>query len=625
MAVLEMVQGPSGEVVALCMTESRLRVLSDFSERRSWRVGRHPAHERRGTSAAASRPRRTLDVVSIPIIPGYLDGPTPGRLVDLWTQPEGDYPDELWPADVLASIVHEPTGWLTVCEHHSSEERNGGRGCVLVAVDDVAAALENTGWVGHELGTFGIWEDFEGRSGFEAGLKSTERGPELEFFVQVKRPVGSPDAVLDFSQPFLWYFDAYPVRTGWAYLNEAGRPQELVRSRIAREHWVVEVRALEFRQFLHACDRHAVMQVDCVPRTRAGGFARADDEFRNEWANFDFVATCERAYSDQGGFSRLLGQYTVRGTRTSRVPRMEERRTEVEYPEFIHGVDASTGKPLRHSCDPDKLGSYFDEDNSRLHYLTPVNFKREVLIPYAQEPNRYRLKRSRLECLSLWGLDMSFNSAGLVEVYLGDLGRDLPSDEWGHWLAYNVIPEGEMEQGRFRRDFLNQFAPSPDIPSDLRRARAEAAAASERVLGAPVWRPLDENITPEYESMIGPLSDDPVALQGPLILLAKCFVDALDPAPLKTFLGDAQSGEKSLSLLGRTAERLGGARDDVEGLRALYDVRSAGGFAHLGGSRREAALTRLGIADLSTIDAFDHVAIHIIECLQQITALLEAQ
>jgi hypothetical protein len=122
-----------------------------------------------------------------------------------------------------------------------------------------------------------------------------------------------------------------------------------------------------------------------------------------------------------------------------------------------------------------------------------------------------------------------------------------------------------MEQGRFRRDFLNQFAPSPDIPSDLRRARAEAAAASERVLGAPVWRPLDENITPEYESMIGPLSDDPVALQGPLILLAKCFVDAIDPAPLKTFLGDAQSGEKRLSLLGRTAERLGGSRDDVEG------------------------------------------------------------
>lgn len=218
---------------------------------------------------------------------------------------------------------------------------------------------------------------------------------------------------------------------------------------------------------------------------------------------------------------------------------------------------------------------------------------------------------------------MSFNTAGLVEVYLGDLGRDLPSDEWGHWRSYNVLPEGDMEEGRYRRDFLNQFATSPDPPGDLRRARQAAAAATERLFGTPLWRPLGEDISPEYESMIGPLSDDPVALQGPLILLAKCFIDAIDPAPLKAFLGDAQSGERSLALLGRTAERLGGSADDIEGLRALYDVRSAGGFAHLGGSRRDAALTRLGIRDLSPIDAFDHIAVRIIECLDQVATLAD--
>jgi hypothetical protein len=561
--------------------------------------------------------------VSIPIIPGYTDPPTPGRLVDLWARPEGDYPDELWPSDELASVVREPTGWLTVCEHYSTEERSGGRGCVLVSPDDVDAALQNTSWIGRDLGTFSIWEGFEGDVGFETGLTSTDRDVDLQFLVQVTRPVGSPDPVLDLSHPFLWYFDAYPVRDGWAYVNEAGRPQELVRAHIAREHWRVEVRALEFRQFLHACGRDAVVQIDCAPSTPSRDFDRADDEFRNSWANFDFVATAERAYSDRGGFSRLLGQYVVNGTPTSRVPRMQERRAQLDYPEFIYAVDAATGAPVRHSCDPDELGTYFDRDNSRIHYLTLVNFKREVLIPYAHEPNRYRLRRSRLECLSLWGLDISFNTAGLVEVYLGDLGRDLPSDEWAHWLAYNVIPEGDMEEGRFRRDFLNQISSSPDIPGDLRRARAKAAEASERAFGTPVWRPLDENIAPEHESMIGPLSEDPAALQGPLILLAKCYVDAIDPAPLKTFLGDAQSGERSLSLLGRTAERLGGSIDDVEALRALYDVRSAGGFAHLGGSRREGALTRLGIADLSTIEAFDHVASRIVECLDRVTELLE--
>jgi hypothetical protein len=139
-----------------------------------------------------------------------------------------------------------------------------------------------------------------------------------------------------------------------------------------------------------------------------------------------------------------------------------------------------------------------------------------------------------------------------------------------------------------------------------------------------VWRPLADDILQEYESMIGPLTDEPSGLQAPLLLLAKCFVDAIDPSPLKTFLGDAESGEKSLSLFGRVAERLGGSRDDVEELRALYDVRSAGGLAHLAGSRRDAALTRLGIKDMSTIDAFDHVATRIIDCLQRFASLIEA-
>lgn len=526
---------------------------------------------------------------------------------------------------MLAAAEPEPTGWLTVCEHSSTVAGRTGRACVLVARDDAAKALNSTTWVGRDLGTFSIWEDLNGGSGFESGLADLDNDARLEFFVQVQRPVGSPDPVLDVSHPFLWYFDAYPVRDGWAYVNEAGRPQELMRTHLAREHWTIEVRALEFRQFLFASGLDAVVQLDCVPRTTSTGFSRVDDEFRNEWAYLDFVATSEHDYAGKGGFSRLLGQYLVRGSSTSRLPRMQQRRADGDaYPEFIYKVDSATGEPVRHSCDPDALGTYFDKDASRIHYLTPANFKREVLIPYAQEPNRYQLRRTRLECLSLWGLAISFNSAGLVEVYLGDLGRDLPSDEWGHWLTYNVIPDGTMEAGRFQRDFLGMWSDSPDIPSELRHARDYAAAASERALGVPVWRPLDEQITPEYESMVGPLSDDPAALQAPLILLAKCFVDAIDPAPLKEYLGDTQPNERGLSLLGRTAERLGGSQDDVEALRALYDVRSAGGLAHLGGRRRDVAMTRLGIADLSTIDAFDHVAVRIIDCLQRLTALFDA-
>jgi hypothetical protein len=277
---------------------------------------------------------------------------------------------------------------------------------------------------------------------------------------------------------------------------------------------------------------------------------------------------------------------------------------------------------LRHTCDPGALGTYFDSDNSRIHFLTPVYFRREVLLPYASEPNRYRLSRSRLECLSLWGIDMSFNTAGLVEVYLGDLGERLPSDEWGHWQSYNVPPEGEMEQGRFRRDFLNQFASSPDIPRDLRKARAHAAEVSNRILGSPIWRPLEGDVEAEWESMVGPLSDDTTALGPSLLLLTKALVDAIDPAPLKAFLGDAERNELSLRLLGRFAERIGGDDGVVEPLRALQDFRSRGGVAHLAGSGRGQAMNRLGIEGMSTLRAFDHVAERLAKCLSAVSELM---
>lgn len=570
-----------------------------------------------------SRPCRNLRLVSIPVIPGYTNGPAGTRLFDLWPRPEGDFPDELWPVDVLESVTPEPTGWLTVCEHFFTGDRHGGRGCVLVTPEHGEAALGDTSWIGRDLGGFSVWHNFEGEQGFNTGLQASERDVELEFFVQVRQPVGTSDPMVDISHPFLWYWDAYRVDHGWAYVNAAGRPQELVRLQVAREHWTIEVRALEFRQFLHECNRDAILQIDYVPKTAADGFARTDDRFENEWARFDFVATADRLMGSRPGFSRLLGQYLVRGSRTSRVPRFEEWDVDREYPLFVYGVDDRTGEPLRHTCDPHQLGTYFDEDNSRLHYLTPVNFKREVLIPYASEPNRYRLSRTRLECLNLWGIDISFNTAGLIEVYLGDLGERLPPDEWGHWLTYNVLPEGEMEEGRFRRDFLNQFASSPDVPGDLRRARDRAAGASERKFSAPIWRPLGEDITPEYESMIGPLSEDPAALTGPLLLLAKCFVDAIDPVPLKLFLQDAESGERSLSLLGRTVERIGGSNDDVEPLRALHDFRSSGGIAHLAGSKRGASLERLGIQGLTTINAFDHVALRLTGCLEHLANLFD--
>jgi hypothetical protein len=556
--------------------------------------------------------------MSRPVIPGYLEQPGEGSLAGLWMRP-ADVPAPLWPVQVLRAVHNNPTDWVTVAEHHPTDTETNGTSCVLVQAADTSSALAGTGWLGSHLGQVEIVDGEK----FEDGLADSDRGVPVEFFAQVRRPSGATAPVPEISHPFLWYWDAFPVRDGWQYLDGAGRVQDLVRQEVQADRWKIEVRALEFRQYLAARGRHGLFQVDHVPWADLEEFPRVDDEVSNDWAHFSFYAVHES--SPLGGkpaFSRVLGRYLVRGARNSRVPRFEEWDQDHEYPEFIYSTDRETGQPLSHTCDPGQLGSYFDEDDTRLHYLTPVYFKREVLQPYAAEPGKYALSATRLSCLGLWGVDISFNSAGLVEVYLGDLGRKLPAAEWGHWKSYSVPPQGKMDEGRYRRDFLNQPANSRDPAGDLQRARARAADVSEALLGSPVWKPLPADARAEYESLVGPLSDAPAALGQALLVLTKALVDGIDPAPLKKFLGSCQKDERSLSLLGRFSEALGGPPELISVFRKLQSFRSAGGVAHLAGSGRAKAAADLGVTDLSAWDAFESVATRLTMSLTALTELM---
>jgi hypothetical protein len=78
-------------------------------------------------------------------------------------------------------------GWLTVEEHFASEERRGGRGCVLIEPAAADDALNKFRWIGRELGEVSIFD----KRGFEDGLTTTNAGVVSEFFVQVRNPSGA--------------------------------------------------------------------------------------------------------------------------------------------------------------------------------------------------------------------------------------------------------------------------------------------------------------------------------------------------------------------------------------------------------------------------------------------------
>lgn len=556
----------------------------------------------------------------MPRIPGFIGQPsTSGSLADLWGRPPGEFPDTLWPAGRLAEIKRDRDGWVTVSSHNSTPGESSGVGCVLVVAEHGERALAGTSWIGRELGT--AWG--APSESFFDGLSDVDGEANVEFFAQVRHPSGSAVGVVEVSHPFVWFWDAFPVPNGWNYVNEAGHDQELIRFEQRDQSWTVNVRALELRMYLASTGRSAVIQVDHTLMISHSEFDRVDDSYENGWGHFTFCAHYMPALAEHPAVSNIMGQYLITGLATSKTPRFSGLREGEDPVNYIYSIDPETGRQLTHTCDPAELGSYFDKDDSRLHYLTPIYFRRAVLQPYVAEPSRYRVSNSRLECLDIWGVDISFNSVGLVEVYLGDIGKKIPDSEWGHWRSYNVPPEGKMDEGRFRRDFLNQWASSRDVSGDLRRARESVAQVSQEVLGQPLWRPVTGTLKGELGSLVGPLTDDPSALNASLLVLTKAFVDSIDPSPLKPFRIEGEKNVQSLALLKRYLESLGDEEDASEIFRLLQAYRSRGGVAHLANSDSKKAAANLGIATLANLPAFEFVAERLTSALTRIVSLIE--
>ncbi|MFV2096192.1 hypothetical protein ACFHW1_11985 [Micromonospora sp. LOL_014] len=357
--------------------------------------------------------------MSIPSIPGYLgQDPTEGTLASVWRKPDTDLPIPLWPAEILQMVRRDPVDWVTIEQYAHTQSEQIGFGCVLVDPKDASKALSGTSWIGRGLGAFSVFDENE----HETGLALIDGGARVEFFVHARKPSGARERQVEVSHPFLWYWDAYRVKNGWRYVDGTGKEHDLVRFHSTGNAYKVEVRALEFRQFLHACKRSALIQIDYVPMHQVNKFESVNSTMKSDWVHLDFHARYERLLSEDRAFSRLVGQYIISGIRTSRLPKFEEfGKDAVEYPEFIYAIEPATGHPLTHTCDPDALGTYFDKDNRRLHYLTPVYFRKEVLQPYSAEPNKYTLSATRLSCLDLWSINLAFNERA---------SRGLPRRPW---------------------------------------------------------------------------------------------------------------------------------------------------------------------------------------------------
>ncbi len=407
--------------------------------------------------------------MTFPSIPGITSRPE--SFADHFDQPNGDWPRELWPESVLRQLTPFPDGWITVLE--SADRRDGGRtGCssVLIAPGQLEAALDSVSWNGSGLGAPGFWES-AGERRFNDGLVEEEfAGVSARFFTHMRFHHGLRPPSFEIALPFLWFFDAVPRGEDWITLDHDGREHGLVRViRSGEDEYRVDVDAAHLRRYLAATDLILLVQYDVHLLSKVPIAKDVFAEYRTDAAHFDWSAHDSKNWSTAvtGSFSRLLGKIAVFPSQSD----SDDSLHGGPYEEFIIGRDPLSGDLIRYTCDPNALRTYFDPpEDDRPHQLTPVYFRLEVLGRYVSEPHRYHVTRTRLTCLDLWGVEAVRNSDDLLEVYLSDIGERIPRSERPHWLAFNVPPRGKMDEGRFRRDFLNQPAPTSNPVGGLLRS-----------------------------------------------------------------------------------------------------------------------------------------------------------
>lgn len=473
--------------------------------------------------------------------------------------------------------------FTTVWRQQDDDSGHLGLYCALSAVDRRATALSRPEWDVHIT---------DGRPGFVQSGTATEyfRFPEegLEPLVLVRNFHGVKESYTELSEEFRLYHNLHQPSGSRSLVSvlDHGAVEAAVN---VEQDGTIRVRSRLLRQYQAARQMDLLLFIDSV--------RNADSEEalppEQEWSEEEMRAIrhpFDGAFG--GGGTRLLG------TRVLPAPPVDASAiwpfdvADDNYPEFIIGHD-ELGNEVRYSCRPDRLANYFGANPQSPHYLTPVHFDRAVLKKYYDNPELYSVEDGFLRCAGLWGLRLDNDLEDRVVVFLGDLGRDLPSPERDYWRSFNIPPDTDMSETGVRRAFGGQFA-DPQSP-DLRLRVSYGAFLAEwrSTVGWDLFRPMAGADTALPQQIRVPVDDSQPEFDACLLILSKVFVDSLADTELKTRIPPGEDGERSVSRLGRWLEQedYPHTERDVTLLRSVQSLRSAGS-AHRKGSSYPKALER---------------------------------
>lgn len=344
---------------------------------------------------------------------------------------------------------------------------------------------------------------------------------------------------------------------------------------------LVKIHKMYLKRYLAVKNMALVMHIDsrCVD-TNGENFPTDMLKYRNE-ENTIFYTMTIGTYPDADGqrnFSLLLGKKILFGCELKNCniwPYNEEKH----YINFIIGVD-DEGREIQHTCDPSKLGNHFNDQLKAPHYLTLVFFDSAVLNKYYSKPKIYEVEDGIIRCGTLWSLYIDNQNTGYVSVYLGDLGRDLPSDqEQYYWRGFNKALDAKLSRTKFLRDYMACPTEPQAVDFRFKNIYVEVNRQFTKKMGWPLFLDLREEDLYNFEGLRVPINDSVSEMDMLALSLVKVLLDSLNEKEIEGQLTEKYekiSGSISKLEAWFQEKKLIDFQKHIKFLRNLQTLRSSG-------------------------------------------------
>lgn len=303
-------------------------------------------------------------------------------------------------------------------------------------------------------------------------------------------------------------------------------------------------------------------------------------DYRNDDNTVFYTVNIGRGHNgiQEENFSILFGKKVLFGCKLKDCniwPYNEKK----QYIEFIVGVD-DNGRELHYTCDPSKLSNYFGANPDAPHYLTPIFFDSAVLSKYYSNPEKYKVDDGIIRCGTLWSLYIDNQNTGYVSAYLGDLGRNLPSEQEQHyWRGFNKALDAKLSATKFKRDFMALPASSQSQDFVFKNTYVKTNRQFAEKAGWPLFLELDEQDRYNFEGIRIPINNSIVEMDMLVLSLVKVLLDSLNEKEIVSHLTGTY--EKLVGSIAKLEvwfqeKQLTGYQDHIKFLRNLQELRSSG-------------------------------------------------